>query len=142
MKHNWNLKELHIMKTSINKEIEKIKKAHLNELYEQLGLVENLITDYKDGYIYWICIRSYGSVNWKQVNNRQAITELVYDYADGYNGLLDIYSNNPRLIHKVGDDTGMCDTYYTLDKLPEEKREKYAGNPFNAGMSSVLKTMF
>ena len=141
MKHNWNLKELHIMKASINKEIEEIKKAHLNELYQHLNCVEELITDYKDGYIYWVCIRSYGSVNWQQVNNRQAITELIYDYADGYDGLLDIYSNNPRLIHKVGKDTGRCDTYYTLEELPEEKSKKYAGNPFNAGINSVLETM-
>ena len=141
MEHKWNLKELHIMKASINKEIEEIKKAHLNELYQHLDTVEELITNYKDGYVYWICIRSYGSINWKQVNNRQAINDMVYDYADGYDGLLDIYSNNPRLINKVRKDTGRCDTYYTLDELPKEKREKYAGNPYYAGMNSVLETM-
>lgn len=141
MKHNWNLKELHIMKASINREIEEIKKAHLNELYQHLNCVEKLITDYKDGYIYWICIRSYGSVNWMQVYNRQIINDMVDEYGSGYDGILDIYSNNPRLIHRVGEDRGRCDTYYTLDELPEEKREKYAGNPYYAGMNSVLQTM-
>jgi hypothetical protein len=141
MEHNWNLQELHIMKASINREIEEIKKAQLNELYQHLDCVEKLITDYKDGYIYWICIRSYGSITWMQVYNREIINNMVDEYGSGYDGILDIYSNNPRLIRRVGEDTGRCDSYYTLEELPEEKREKYAGNPYYAGMNSVLETM-
>lgn len=141
MEHNWNLQELHIIKANINKEIEAIRKAHLNELYQQLNTVEHLIKEYKDGYIYWVCIRSYGSERWRQVNNRQAIDELVSEYGDGYDGLVDIYSNNPRLLNKVGEKTYMCDTYYSLEELPEDKREKYAGNPFSAGMNMVLQAV-
>jgi hypothetical protein len=141
MEHNWNLKELNVMKATINKEIEAIKKAQLYELYQQLSTIEKLIEEYKDGYIYWVCIRSYGSVRWKEVNNRQAITELVDEYYDGYDGQLDIYSNNPRLLNKVGEETHMCDTYYTLEDLPKDKREKYAGDPFSAGMTMALNAM-
>ena len=141
MEHNWNLEELHVIKANINKEIEAITKAQLTELYEHLNTVNNLIKEYKDGYIYWVCIRSYGSFRWRQCNNRQAITELVEDYADGYDGQLDIYSNNPRLLNKVGVETYMCDTYYTLEDLPEDKREKYAGNPFSAGMNMALQAV-
>ena len=141
MEHNWNLKELNAMKATINKEIEAIRKAHLNELYQQLNTVEHLIKEYKDGHIYWVCIRSYGSRRWREVNNRQAIDELVQEYGDGQDGQLDIYSNNPRLLKKVGKDTWMCDTYYTLEELPEDKREKNAGNPFYAGMNMALEAM-
>jgi hypothetical protein len=141
MEHNWNLEELHVIKANINKKIEAIRKAHLNGLYEDLNTVENLIKEYKDGYIYHVCIRSYGSIRWRQYNNRQAINELVEEYGDGYDGLVDIYSNNPRLLNKVGEDTHMCAscaTYYTLEELPEDKREKYAGNPFTAGMNMAI----
>lgn len=141
MEHNWNLEQLHVIKATINKEIEAIKKAQLNELYEQLNTVEHLIKEYKDGYIYYVCIRSYGSVRWRQYNNRKAITELLEEYGDGENGILDIYSNNPRLLKKVGEKTYMCDTYYTLEELPEDKREKYAGSPFYAGMNMALQAM-
>jgi hypothetical protein len=141
MEHNWNLEELHVIKANINKEIEAIRKAHLNELYQQLNTVEHLIKEYKDGYIYWVCIRSYGSQRWREYNNRQAINELVNEYGDGYDGLVDIYSNNPRLLNKVGEDTYMCDTYYTLDDLPEDKREKYAGSPFSAGVTLAVEAM-
>lgn len=141
MEHNWNLEELHVMKATINKEIEAIEKAQLNKLYQHLSTVKHLIKEYKDGYIYWVCIRSYGSFRWRQCNNRQAITELIEEYGDGYDGQLDIYSNNPRLLNKVGVETYMCDTYYTLEDLPEDKREKYAGNPFSAGMNMALHAM-
>ena len=139
MEHNWNLQELHQIKANISKKIEAIKKAQLDELYEHLNTVEKLIDECKDGYIYWVCIRSYGSKRWRQVNNRQAIDKLVYDYADGYDGMVDIYSNNPRLLKHVGENTYMCDTYYTLEDLPEEKRNIYVGDPFTAGMSMALK---
>lgn len=141
MEHNWNLQELHTIKATIYKEIDAIRKSQLNELYEQLDTVSTLIREYKDGYIYWVCIRSYGSVRWKQVNNRQEINELVDEYADGYDGKLDIYSNNPRLLKKVGRLSYMCDDYYTLEDLPEDKREKYSGNPFTAGMNMALEAM-
>jgi hypothetical protein len=141
MEHNWNLEELHVIKANINKEIEAIRKAQLNELYEQLNTVNHLIKEYKDGYIYWVCIRSYGSKRWRQYNNRQAINNLVEEYGDGYDGQLDIYSNNPRLLKKVGEESYMCDTYYTLEDLPEDKREKYVGSPFMAGVAMATEAL-
>ena len=114
------------------------------EYEKALGIANKLyneLTSTPDGYLYKVIINSYGSRSACDYINQYPVDSLVSEYGDGYDGLLNIYSNNPRLIHKVGKDTGRCDTYYTLEELPEEKSKKYAGNPFNAGINSVLETM-
>ena len=141
MEHNWTLQELHAMKASIKREIEAIEKAHLKELYGHLNTVQHLLNTCEDGYTYWTCVRSYGSSGWKRHFNRQSVDKLVDQYGDGYDGLVDIYTDNPRLLRRVGTESYACDTYHTLEELPEEKDDEYAGNPFTAGVMMGLKAI-
>jgi hypothetical protein len=65
---------------------------------------ELFINSYEDGYLYICEVRSYGR-NWKQdINNIHELERLCYQY-DGYDGIVDVYSNNPDLsnVHNYGD---------------------------------------
>jgi len=65
---------------------------------------ESFINSYEDGYLYICEVRSYGR-NWKQdINNIHELERLCYQY-DGYDGIVDVYSNNPDLsnVHNYGD---------------------------------------
>lgn len=139
--HNWSFEQLLSMKESISKEIDAIKEAQLKELYSQLGTVEMLLDAYEDGYIYWVCILSYGSSSWKQCSNLLVVSKIVDRYGDGYDGLVDVYSDNPELLKRVGETTYSCDTYFSLEDLPKEKDDHYEGSPFAAGMMMGLKSV-
>jgi len=77
---------------------------NIAELVEIRELVNAHISAYKDGYFYICKVRSYGR-NWQEhVNNEYELQELCYRY-DGYDGIVDVYSNHPDLsnIHNYGD---------------------------------------
>jgi hypothetical protein len=139
--HNWSFEQLLSMKESISKEIDAIKEAQLKELYLQLNTVEMLLNAYEDGYTYWVCIKSYGSSSWTQYPNLLVVSEIVDRYGDGYDGLVDVYSDNPELLKRVGETTYRCDTYFSLEDLPKEKDDHYEGSPFAAGMMMGLKSV-
>lgn len=124
MEQNWTLEELLEMKAYVKKEINAIKEKHLSELYKQLRIIERFMTDCKDGYTYWICIHRYGSSRWQELNNTYAVEQVIEEYGDGHDGMVDIYSNNPEYLSKVGEETYMCDSYYTLDELPGRIKRK------------------
>lgn len=94
-------------------------KAELETARQQVYAIEKQIRSLADGFIYHICIKSYGSKSWSTATNPFTIQELAYQYGDGYDGLVEVYTNNPDL--KI-DDEG-CLSIYTLDKLPENKRD-------------------
>jgi hypothetical protein len=91
--------------------------AEYNKAKELCYNAENALRAYSDGFIYLVCIRSYGSMRWKSYTNPYFIEELVYEYGDGYDGLLEIYSNNPDYLRP--DDDGCIDTFkiLSLDEL-------------------------
>lgn len=94
-------------------------KAELETAKEQVYMIENQIRNIADGFIYHICVLSYGSATWDTCTNPFIIQELCYEYGDGYNGLVEVYTNNPDLvINHYG-----CLSVYTLDELPENRRD-------------------
>ena len=131
MEQNWTLEELFKMKASIKKEIDAIKEKYLSELYQHKRTVERLITECKDGYTYWICIHRYGSSRWQELNNKYTVEQVIEEYGDGHEGMVDVYSNNPKYLSKVGTESYMCDTYYSLDELPGRIKMKLKDNAEN-----------
>ena len=76
----------------------------IDELVELKNRINNMIYNYKDGYVYICNVRSYGR-NWtEKPNNTHELQELCYHY-DGQDGIVDVYSTNPDLshIHNYGD---------------------------------------
>lgn len=72
----------------------------LLENYEEAKRICNMfsreISRHKDGYIYVANIRSYGSNSFSTFNNYHTLKELCDEY-NGDNGIVDIYSNNPKI---------------------------------------------
>lgn len=99
------------------KTIEQLK-AELETAKQQVWNIKNQIEDIADGYIYHICILSYGSSNWSTCANPFTIQELCDQYHDGYDGLVKVYTNNPNLeVEEQG-----CLRLYTLEELPENRK--------------------
>jgi len=93
-------------------------KAELAVAQAQVWDLESQIQKIPDGYTYHICIRSYGSVNWEKAINTHRIQWLCNEYQGGYDGLVDVYTDNPDMnVRDLG-----CLTQYTLDELPESRR--------------------
>jgi hypothetical protein len=93
------------------------KLEQLGKLNREINLLKKEIAEHKDGYIYKVCIRSYGSVSWQEHFNPYTIQNIVDEYGDGYDGLVEVYTNNPDL--KL--DSYGCLTELSLEELPEEK---------------------
>jgi len=74
-----------------------LSKYTLQELVELKSTIDGIITEYRDGYFYICEVRSYGRTwteNW--IYNTHVLQELCNKY-DGYDGIVDVYSNNPDL---------------------------------------------
>ena len=71
----------------------------IDELVEIRNIINNMIDDYNDGYIYICKIRSYGR-NWNDrgIKNTHTLQELCNRYG-GDDGIVDVYSTNPDLSH-------------------------------------------
>ena len=76
--------------------------AELKCMYDPLKPFRDEIKDLKydlsnmsDGYNYTVKICSYGTVSLRKYNRHNDVCELIQDYADGYDGLLEIYTTNP-----------------------------------------------
>lgn len=94
-------------------------KAELAIAQAQVWNLQNQIQKIPDGYTYHICIRSYGSANWMEAINTQLIQKLCNEYQDGYDGLVEVYTDNPNMdVQEWG-----CLIPHTLDELPENRRD-------------------
>lgn len=58
--------------------------------------IEREIRNVDDGFLYFTCLRSYGSVTWDTHVNEVSVQNLCYDYSDGHDGIVDVYTNNPN----------------------------------------------
>jgi len=76
-----------------------LEKYRIEELVDLRNKIDNIISDYKDGYVYICNVRSYGR-NWKEnfIYNPYMLEQLMNEY-DGENGIVDVYSTNPNLFH-------------------------------------------
>jgi hypothetical protein len=75
----------------------------MEELLKQLEAAEaevsrirTAINKFKDGYIYVTSLQIYGTEYWDVHTNQFPVDELYEEYYDGYNGILTIYTNNPK----------------------------------------------
>lgn len=97
-----------------------ISKFTLEEIIKIKSECENFIRDYDDGYIYICKVRSYGR-NWtEELKNKYDLETLCSTY-DGYDGIVDVFSNNPDLegFHNYGD------VYYIKSKHDYERWKSY-----------------
>tara|TARA_R110002050_G_scaffold160874_4_gene290354 strand:+ start:579 stop:926 length:348 start_codon:yes stop_codon:yes gene_type:complete len=69
----------------------------ISGLKEELFKLEQELLEVNDGYKYRVTIRSYGSMSTVEFNNEHGVHNIVDDYPDGENGLLDILTTNPTL---------------------------------------------
>jgi hypothetical protein len=101
-----------------------LKKLSIQELKEARDIADDLIYNYKDGFLYECKVRSYGR-NWtNHLNNEQAVQDLCHQY-DGDDGIVDIYTTNPNLnVYNYGD------TYYfpTLEEGKAWRDHQYIVN--------------
>lgn len=82
----------------------------MKELIEEYGKAQNLVNKIRqelsntsDGFIYLACLRSYGSIQWITFINEFLTQELCDEY-NGDDGIVDIYTNNPKsTINSYGD---------------------------------------
>lgn len=72
-----------------------------NELKMDVEYAENALSKakaelnaYSDGYKYHVTVLSYGSRNNYTFRNEFGVRELIDEYWDGYDGLLNIYTTN------------------------------------------------
>lgn len=74
-----------------------LKNLDFSQLVEVQWRTEAHIQEYKDGYLYFCEVRSYGR-NWKEnwIFNKHTLQKLCYEY-NGDNGIVDVYSTNPDL---------------------------------------------
>jgi hypothetical protein len=86
-------------------------------------LIEKKISSFSDGFFYECEIRSYGSVTKKNFTNSFTVQELCYSY-NGDNGIVDVYTNNPKLDIKNYSGT----VYYFPSQLEAEKWKNYVSN--------------
>lgn len=111
-----------------------LSKYSIGELVELKNEVSNMIDNYKDGYFYICNVRSYGR-NWRDnsIHNIHTLQTLCYEY-DGYDGIVDVYSNNPDLsmidncgdlmyITSESDYTKWKNYEYLKDSIPEISKE-------------------
>ena len=69
------------------------------EYEKALGIANKLyneLTNTPDGYLYKVIINSYGSRSTCDYINQYPVDSLVSEYGDGYDGLLTIYTTNPK----------------------------------------------
>ena len=66
----------------------------------------------------FILIRNY--FLGRLAHNFVFIQELCDEYRDGYNGLVHVYTNNPKINEEVKDYG--CLSVFPLEKLPEDRR--------------------
>lgn len=94
-------------------------KAELEIAKEKVWIIEKKILSISDKFIYHLCILSYGSKSWITATNPFLIQKYAYEYGSGEDGLLKVYTNNPDL----DIDHGGCLDVFTLEELPEDRRD-------------------
>jgi len=96
-------------------------KAKLESAQLAVHILRDEIRKCADGFTYVISIHSYGSSTWHtEYTNTVFIQELCDEYRDGYNGLVHVYTNNPKINEEVKDYG--CLSVFPLEKLPEDRR--------------------
>ena len=99
------------------KKLEELK-AELAAVRKQAWEIEKQIREMADGFTYHVCVSSYGSHSWSTCKNPVIIQELCDEYGDGYDGLVQVFTDNPNLeVNEYG-----CLQLYSLDELPEVRR--------------------
>ena len=68
----------------------------IDELMNVRDIVNSLINEYKDGFVYECHVRSYGRMWTESHSNPFTLQELLYSYS-GDDGIVDVYTNNPNL---------------------------------------------
>ena len=97
-------------------------KAELETAQQAVNTIRTEIQSLADGFTYVVCILSYRSKRWQDYHiNTFVLKELCDEYYDGYDGLVHIYSNNPKLAEELNH--WGCLTIFTLEELPENKRD-------------------
>ena len=82
----------------------------MKDLIKEYKDAQNLVNEIRrrikntsDGFIYLACLRCYGSIQWITFNNEFLTQELCDEYC-GDNGIVDVYTNNPKnTINGYGD---------------------------------------
>lgn len=104
------------------KEIEAVKR--------HLDCLQSKLSRHCDGFIYFTCLRSYGSVSWLVHSNQYTVQTLCDEYYSGYDGIVDVYTNNP-------DNT--IDTYGDVNVMALEELKKLSKK--NVSMSRAITNM-
>lgn len=94
--------------------------ASLEEAKRKVYEIQESIRTYQDGYIYHVLILSYGSQSWSIHYNSHSVQEILDEYGDGYDGLVEVYTDNPK--PKL-QDYGCLRDVCTLEELPESRQE-------------------
>ena len=63
---------------------------------KQVAVCYEKICVTSDGFYYFTCLRSYGSIQWNTFINEFLVQELCNEFQDGYDGIVDVYTNNPN----------------------------------------------
>ncbi len=75
----------------------------IRSLEERISKLRSELRKQKDGFIYLVRIRCYGSVTHDTYTNTYLVQEVCNEYY-GDNGIVDVYTNNPNPgIHTYGD---------------------------------------
>ena len=70
-------------------------KTTLNKLIKAYTKAQKEITEFKDGFVYFCIVHSYGQHYGDHVNNAFMAEERSKEYPSGDNGFIDIHTNNP-----------------------------------------------
>jgi hypothetical protein len=90
------------------------------ELIELKEKASSLLYNYTDGYLYICEVRSYGNFRTETPLNTYSLSLILQDY-DGYDGIVDLYTNNPSLdVYNYGD------TFYISSKQDYASWKEYS----------------
>jgi len=67
----------------------------IRSLEERIFKLRSELRKHKDGFIYLVCIRCYGSVSHQTYTNTFLVQEICDQY-HGDNGIVDVYTTNPN----------------------------------------------
>lgn len=98
----------------------KVLLASLEEAKSKVYEIQEAIRKYQDGYIYHVLVLSYGSQSWSIHHNSSSVQEILYEYGDGYDGLVQVYTDNPNPEFR---DYGCLRDLCTLEELPESRQD-------------------
>lgn len=94
--------------------------ASLEEAKRKVYEIQEAIRTYQDGYTYHVLISSYGSHTWTVHHNSTSVQQILDEYGDGYDGLVEVYTDNPNPEFQ---DYGCGRGVYSLENLPDSRRD-------------------